>query len=87
LAFSRKVRKQILINANYKCESCGCDIKETLEAAHIVKHANNPEATKDWHGICLCANCHRIFDKTGKIKLNYKDEKEWPIWANKYDEK
>lgn len=76
MAFSKKVRKQILHDANYKCQGCGCDVVEILEASHVIKHADNPDAIEKTHGIALCANCHKKLDRGIKIEFQSdKDEK------------
>ena len=45
MAFSSKVRKNLLVQYGNKCSNCGySEHPEILQAAHIVKHSENEDA-------------------------------------------
>lgn len=59
----QQFRKNILLNFGNKCAVCRLDDEELLEAAHIIPIENKKLAGKTNNGICLCANCHKMFDR------------------------
>ena len=59
----QKFRSNVLQNFAYKCAVCKLSEKELLEAAHIIPVENEVIAGKTNNGICLCGNCHKMFDK------------------------
>ncbi len=58
----QQFRKNVLTNFNNKCAVCGIDDIVLLEAAHIIPIKNIRLAGKINNGICLCSNCHKLFD-------------------------
>ena len=67
----QKFRKNILLNFGYKCAVCGISDIELLEAAHIIPIEDKNLAGKTNNGICLCSNCHKMFDN-GFFSFNEK---------------
>ena len=57
-----KFRGNVLLNFNYKCAVCNLSERDLLEAAHIIPIKNEKVAGKTNNGICLCRNCHKLFD-------------------------
>lgn len=54
------VRKQILIEQDYTCQSCGYREKEIMEVNHKLERADYPELARDRNNLeVLCPNCHR----------------------------
>lgn len=66
-------RKNVLINFDYKCAVCRISDIELLEAAHIIPIEDKKLAGKTNNGICLCSNCHKMFD-SGFFSFNDKNK-------------
>ena len=64
-----KFRKNVLMNFSNVCATCGISDRLLLEAAHIIPIKDNALAGKTNNGICLCSNCHKLFDN-GLISFN-----------------
>jgi hypothetical protein len=59
-----KFRKDVLAAYNYQCAVCRCKAPSLLEAAHERGHeVAHTKYDDSKHGICLCANHHRMYDK------------------------
>lgn len=58
----QKFRENVLLNFNHTCAVCNLKDEELLEAAHIIPVNNEKTAGKTKNGICLCKNCHKMFD-------------------------
>ena len=69
----QEFRKNVLLNFGYKCAVCRISDIELLEAAHIIPIKNKNLAGKTNNGICLCSNCHKMFDN-GFFSFNEKNK-------------
>lgn len=69
----QKFRKNILVNFGYKCVVCGISDVDLLEASHIIPVVDKILSGKINNGICLCSNCHKMFDN-GFFSFNEKYE-------------
>lgn len=55
-----KVRKEILIEQDYVCQSCGLREPDIMEVNHKLERAIYPELSRDKNNLeVLCPNCHR----------------------------
>lgn len=62
--FQQYFRDEILNTYSHECLICGCDVDETLEAAHILEVRDRPEFGADTsNGLCMCRNHHAMFDR------------------------
>jgi hypothetical protein len=55
-------RQALMIAYNYKCAVTGCDVRDTLQAAHIVPVSDNGEHHIQ-NGLLLRADIHNLFDR------------------------
>lgn len=55
--------KNVLKNFNYKCAACKLSDTVFLQAAHIMPIENEKISGKTNNGLCLCSNCHKLFDQ------------------------
>jgi len=69
----RDIRFKNFLAANYrKCVVCGLDSRMLLEAAHIVAVSEATGSDHPSNGLCLCRNCHALFDAgTLRIRPDY----------------
>ncbi len=56
-----KFKEKLCQVYNNKCAISGCDIKEILEAAHIIPW-NGEHSHEVWNGLLLRADLHKLFD-------------------------
>ena len=55
-------RQALMIAYNYKCAVTGCDVRDTLQAAHIVPVSNSGQHHLQ-NGLLLRADIHNLFDR------------------------
>ena len=55
-------RHSQMVAYNYKCAVTGCDVRDTLQAAHIVPVSNNGQHHVQ-NGLLLRADIHNLFDR------------------------
>ena len=55
-------RQALMIAYNYKCAVTGCDVRDTLQAAHIVPVSNSGQH-RIQNGLLLRADIHNLFDR------------------------
>lgn len=67
-------RQSLLLAYEFKCAITDCEIKEVLEAAHIIPYLG-PETNKIQNGILLRADIHTLFD----LRLLSIDEEKFCI--------
>lgn len=61
-------RHRVLAAYRNRCAITGCDVQETLEAAHIRPYSG-PRSNDVSNGICLRADLHRLWD-TGRLAVH-----------------
>lgn len=55
-----KVRKEVLVEQDYTCQSCGLREPEIMEVNHKLEKSEYPELARDRNNMeVLCPNCHR----------------------------
>lgn len=63
-------RQSLMVAYDYKCAVTGCDVRDTLQAAHIV-----PVSSKGQHdvknGLLLRADIHNLFDR-GLLTIDHR---------------
>ncbi|KRE71985.1 HNH endonuclease [Paenibacillus sp. Soil750] len=64
----KKFREKLLAAYNGRCAVTGCDVLETLEAAHIVPY-HGEETNNSTNGLLLRGDIHTLFD-LGLITIN-----------------
>jgi hypothetical protein len=69
----RDVRFKAFISDHYtECAVCGIAVPAILEAAHIIPVADERSSDHPSNGLCLCRNCHGLYDAALlKIRPDY----------------
>jgi predicted restriction endonuclease len=55
-------RQALMVAYNYKCAVTGCEVRDTLQAAHIVPVSNSGQHRLQ-NGLLLRADIHNLFDR------------------------